>query len=85
MPGLSSTCRCGPRGAAKHEMGKCPHLFHVCTERCGSDYKKYAQSGFAAGSATRGSVPTPPTPPVTRDPVRIPQNSPNRIVPPWER
>lgn len=26
-PRLSSMCRCGPKGNAIHEMGKCPKLF----------------------------------------------------------
>jgi hypothetical protein len=24
---LSSCCKCGPKGTAKHEMGQCPELF----------------------------------------------------------
>lgn len=40
-PKLSSACKCGAKGTAKHEVGKCPHLYHVCTAECGPNYKNY--------------------------------------------
>ncbi len=46
--GRSAACRCGPQGRAEHEMGKCPHLFHACTEACGRQYAAVAKTGFAA-------------------------------------
>lgn len=90
MSAKSSACRCGPGGQAKCEMGKCPHLRHICTPACGYYYSKYVGAGPVAlmdkPMSTSGTVTArwSNTPTVSNPPRTIVTGE-QRIKPPWEK
>lgn len=58
MTGFSTCCRCGPKGAAKHDAGECPHLYHTCGPQCGPNYKAFwgLYAARMPGSEVRSAV-----------------------------
>lgn len=81
MPSLSSCCRCGPGGRPTHEMGKCPHLWHVCDQSCGPAYSSFC--GLGPTSQIKQSL-------RFMDNYSIPPTKINQLIhgspkPPWEK